>query len=181
MMTKDGLIFEANSLKQGRLQALTRQQLQAQATQNRERRWVSPGLPGRLTTTISASSRRARRVVSSSARVDVESPQGRFRPAGQCSRCKHGNQAALLEAVKSPGRLDRPMAESWLDISRVDQVRGRGGLEPDEALAADQRVASRASDQQGMTEPPMLPGRAGPGLNHVIAAVAAIERNGYGR
>ena len=39
MMTKDGLIFEANSLKQGRLQALTRQQLQAQATQNRERRW----------------------------------------------------------------------------------------------------------------------------------------------
>ena len=38
MMTKDGLIFEANSLKQGRLQALTRQQLQAQATQNRERR-----------------------------------------------------------------------------------------------------------------------------------------------
>ena len=28
MMTKDGLIFEANSLKQGRLQALTRQQLQ---------------------------------------------------------------------------------------------------------------------------------------------------------
>src|SRR5271157_845070 len=35
MMTKDGLIFEANSLKQGRLQALTRQQLQAQATQNR--------------------------------------------------------------------------------------------------------------------------------------------------
>ena len=34
-MTKDGLIFEANSLKQGRLQALTRQQLQAQATQNR--------------------------------------------------------------------------------------------------------------------------------------------------
>ena len=42
MMTKDGLIFEANSLKQGRLQALTRQQLQAQATQNRERRWVPP-------------------------------------------------------------------------------------------------------------------------------------------
>jgi hypothetical protein len=42
MMTKDGLIFEANSLKQGRLQALTRQQLQAQATQNRERRWVAP-------------------------------------------------------------------------------------------------------------------------------------------
>ena len=41
-MTKDGLIFEANSLKQGRLQALTRQQLQAQATQNRERRWVAP-------------------------------------------------------------------------------------------------------------------------------------------
>src|SRR5271165_3763987 len=41
MMTKDGLIFEANSLKQGRLQALTRQQLQAQATQNRERRWVA--------------------------------------------------------------------------------------------------------------------------------------------
>src|SRR5271166_4087564 len=40
MMTQDGLIFEANSLKQGRLQALTRQQLQAQATQNRERRWV---------------------------------------------------------------------------------------------------------------------------------------------
>ena len=28
MMTKDGLIFKANSLKQGRLQALTRQQLQ---------------------------------------------------------------------------------------------------------------------------------------------------------
>ena len=45
MMTKDGLIFEANSLKQGRLQALTRQQLQAQATQNRERRWVVPTLP----------------------------------------------------------------------------------------------------------------------------------------
>ena len=44
MMTKDGLIFEANSLKQGRLQALTRQQLQAQATQNRERRWVAPGV-----------------------------------------------------------------------------------------------------------------------------------------
>ena len=44
MMTKDGLIFEANSLKQGRLQALTRQQLQAQATQNRERRWVPPDL-----------------------------------------------------------------------------------------------------------------------------------------
>ena len=44
MMTKDGLIFEANSLKQGRLQALTRQQLQAQATQNRERRWVPPPL-----------------------------------------------------------------------------------------------------------------------------------------
>ena len=43
MMTKDGLIFEANSLKQGRLQALTRQQLQAQATQNRERRWVAWG------------------------------------------------------------------------------------------------------------------------------------------
>src|SRR5271165_209737 len=42
MMTQDGLIFEANSLKQGRLQALTRQQLQAQATQNRERRWVPP-------------------------------------------------------------------------------------------------------------------------------------------
>src|SRR5208337_4917878 len=42
MMTKDGLIFEANSLKQGRLQALTRQQLQAQATQNRERRWMAP-------------------------------------------------------------------------------------------------------------------------------------------
>ena len=42
MMTKDGLIFEANSLKQGRLQALTRQQLQAQATQNRERRWEPP-------------------------------------------------------------------------------------------------------------------------------------------
>src|SRR5208337_4113870 len=42
MMTKDGLIFEANSLKQGRLQALTRQQLQAQATQNRERRWEAP-------------------------------------------------------------------------------------------------------------------------------------------
>ena len=42
MMTQDGLIFEANSLKQGRLQALTRQQLQAQATQNRERRWVAP-------------------------------------------------------------------------------------------------------------------------------------------
>ena len=41
MMTKDGLIFKANSLKQGRLQALTRQQLQAQATQNRERRWVA--------------------------------------------------------------------------------------------------------------------------------------------
>src|SRR5271157_3976173 len=41
MMTKDGLIFEANSLKQGRLQALTRQQLQAQATQNRERRCVA--------------------------------------------------------------------------------------------------------------------------------------------
>src|SRR5271166_114094 len=48
MMTKDGLIFEANSLKQGRLQALTRQQLQAQATQNRERRWGPPtfGRPG---------------------------------------------------------------------------------------------------------------------------------------
>ena len=46
MMTKDGLIFEANSLKQGRLQALTRQQLQAQATQNRERRCVSPRLAG---------------------------------------------------------------------------------------------------------------------------------------
>ena len=45
MMTKDGLIFEANSLKQGRLQALTRQQLQAQATQNRERRWVAPNVP----------------------------------------------------------------------------------------------------------------------------------------
>jgi hypothetical protein len=45
MMTKDGLIFEANSLKQGRLQALTRQQLQAQATQNRERRWVVPTVP----------------------------------------------------------------------------------------------------------------------------------------
>ena len=45
MMTKDGLIFEANSLKQGRLQALTRQQLQAQATQNRERRWVAPTVP----------------------------------------------------------------------------------------------------------------------------------------
>ena len=44
MMTKDGLIFEANSLKQGRLQALTRQQLQAQATQNRERRWGPPTL-----------------------------------------------------------------------------------------------------------------------------------------
>ena len=44
MMTKDGLIFEANSLKQGRLQALTRQQLQAQATQNRERRWVAPNV-----------------------------------------------------------------------------------------------------------------------------------------
>src|SRR5271166_844954 len=44
MMTKDGLIFEANSLKQGRLQALTRQQLQAQATQNRERRWAAPNL-----------------------------------------------------------------------------------------------------------------------------------------
>ena len=42
MMTKDGLIFKANSLKQGRLQALTRQQLQAQATQNRERRCVAP-------------------------------------------------------------------------------------------------------------------------------------------
>src|SRR5208337_178279 len=47
MMTKDGLIFEANSLKQGRLQALTRQQLQAQATQNRERRWVAPSAPSR--------------------------------------------------------------------------------------------------------------------------------------
>src|SRR5271157_2194794 len=48
MMTKDGLIFEANSLKQGRLQALTRQQLQAQATQNRERRWVEPvSIPNR--------------------------------------------------------------------------------------------------------------------------------------
>ena len=47
MMTKDGLIFEANSLKQGRLQALTRQQLQAQATQNRERRWVAPSVPPR--------------------------------------------------------------------------------------------------------------------------------------
>src|SRR5271166_4516124 len=46
MMTKDGLIFEANSLKQGRLQALTRQQLQAQATQNRERRWVATINPG---------------------------------------------------------------------------------------------------------------------------------------
>src|SRR5208337_2134164 len=45
MMTKDGLIFEANSLKQGRLQALTRQQLQAQATQNRERRWVPVPVP----------------------------------------------------------------------------------------------------------------------------------------
>ena len=45
MMTKDGLIFEANSLKQGRLQALTRQQLQAQAIQNRERRWVAPFAP----------------------------------------------------------------------------------------------------------------------------------------
>jgi len=45
MMTKDGLIFEANSLKQGRLQALTRQQLQAQATQNRERRWVAATSP----------------------------------------------------------------------------------------------------------------------------------------
>src|SRR5271165_6171438 len=45
MMTKDGLIFEANSLKQGRLQALTRQQLQAQATQNRERRWMAPQRP----------------------------------------------------------------------------------------------------------------------------------------
>src|SRR5271166_704157 len=44
MMTKDGLIFEANSLKQGRLQALTRQQLQAQATQNRERRWGAMGI-----------------------------------------------------------------------------------------------------------------------------------------
>ena len=44
MMTKDGLIFEANSLKQGRLQALTRQQLQAQATQNRERRWAPSGV-----------------------------------------------------------------------------------------------------------------------------------------
>src|SRR5208337_2579499 len=50
MMTKNGLIFEANSLKQGRLQALTRQQLQAQATQNRERRCVAPtslAWPGR--------------------------------------------------------------------------------------------------------------------------------------
>src|SRR5271166_2487081 len=46
MMTKDGLIFEANSLKQGRLQALTRQQLQAQATQNRERRWKAPDYKG---------------------------------------------------------------------------------------------------------------------------------------
>src|SRR5271165_4295737 len=45
MMTKDGLIFKANSLKQGRLQALTRQQLQAQATQNRERRWGAPSFP----------------------------------------------------------------------------------------------------------------------------------------
>ena len=45
MMTKDGLIFEANSLKQGRLQALTRQQLQAQATQNRERRWGPSTFP----------------------------------------------------------------------------------------------------------------------------------------
>ena len=47
-MTKDGLIFKANSLKQGRLQALTRQQLQAQATQNRERRWGSPIVMVRL-------------------------------------------------------------------------------------------------------------------------------------
>jgi len=40
-------------------------------------RGVSPGLPGRRTTTISASSRRARRVKSSRARFDPES-QGRF-------------------------------------------------------------------------------------------------------
>src|SRR5271157_560639 len=73
------------------------------------------------------------------------------------------------------------MLEPRLDRSRVDQVGGRGGLEPDEALAADQRVASRPSDQQGMTEPPMLPGRAGPCLDHVMAAMAAIERDRYGR
>src|SRR5271166_1960577 len=56
MMTKDGLIFEANSLKQGRLQALTRQQLQAQATQNRERRWVA-GSPRPSATRRSPASR----------------------------------------------------------------------------------------------------------------------------
>src|SRR5208283_340098 len=101
--------------------------------------------------------------------------------AGPWSRGKYGNQTALLEAVIRPGWGDRTMLEPRLDCSRVDQVGGRGGLEPDEALAADQHVASRPSDQQGMTEPPMLPGRAGPCLNHVVAAVAAIERDRYGR
>ncbi len=45
MMTQDGLMFEANFLKEGRLQALTRQQLQAQATQIRQRRWVAATSP----------------------------------------------------------------------------------------------------------------------------------------
>ena len=87
-----------------------------------------------------------------------------IRLAGHWSRGKHGNQTALLEAVIRPGWGDRTMLEPRVDISRVDQVGGRGGLEPDEALAADQRVGSRPSDQQGMTEPAMLPGRAGPRL-----------------
>ena len=42
MMTKDGLMFEACILTEGRLQTLTRQQLQAHATQNCGRRWVTP-------------------------------------------------------------------------------------------------------------------------------------------
>ena len=106
---------------------------------------------------------------------------GRFAVAGHWSRGKHGNQTALHEAVKGPGWGDRTMLEPRVDVSRVDQLGGRGGLEPDEALAADQRVVSRPSDQQGVAEPAMLPGRAGPCLNHVMAAMAAIERDRYGR
>src|SRR5271157_4185388 len=101
--------------------------------------------------------------------------------AGLWSRDEHRNQTALLEAVIRPGWGDRTMTEPRLDHTRVDQVGGRGGLEPDEALAADQRVASRPSDQQGMTEPPMLPGRAGPCLDHVMAAMSAVKRDRYGR
>ena len=71
------------------------------------------------------------------------------------------------------------MLPPWIDISCVDELGARGRLEPDEALAAEHLVVSRPADQQGMAEPSMLSGRSAPGLNHVVAAMAAIERDRY--